>query len=454
MKNLLLFVLLICGTCQILKAQEVNYPNNPPTVYPDRIMLTIPGNPATSRAVSWRTVYADTISEGQLAIAEASPKSEQIKVSFSGTFMPWEEGSQKAMGHKVVFENLKPNTKYVYRVGDGQNWSEWIQFKTSSDREETFSFLYLGDLQSDRTYNSRIFRQAYSHFPASDFMLFTGDIVNRNLDEEWSEFFYSGGWIFSMMPSLPTPGNHEYDKLENQKRSFSKQWKQIYNMPQNGPSEKFSNRIYFIDYQGVRFISVDSPAMMKNEEDHKIILDWLEKTLKTNPNQWSVVFTHFPVYSCSMGRDMENYRNPLKAILEKYGVDIVLQGHDHTYCRGQNLSEAKSNSKNSPMYIVSVAGPKMYGLNTSFWSDRVGSNTQLYQHISFNGDTLSFKSFTVVGDLYDDFRLIKNKAGVNLFIESEEVKGIEQSTDIPERQKAKYTEEEMLKYRQKFKKAN
>src|SRR5690606_10086823 len=93
--------------------------------------------------------------------------------------------------------------------------------------------------------------------------------------------------------------------------------------------------------------------------------------------------------------------------------DIVLQGHDHTYCRGQNLSKTIPGSENNPMYIVSVSGPKMYGLGTNFWSDRVASNTQLYQHISINGDTLSYESYTVAGDLYDNFLLIKNEDGVN-----------------------------------------
>jgi hypothetical protein len=103
-----------------------------PTVFPDRIMLTIPGDPATSRAVTWRTSFEVTISAGEIAILDASPKfDDKIKIA-AGLNSPWEEGSQTAMGHKIIFENLQPETKYAYRVGDGKNWSEWFQFKTSS----------------------------------------------------------------------------------------------------------------------------------------------------------------------------------------------------------------------------------------------------------------------------------------------------------------------------------
>lgn len=448
MKYLVLFFFLM--GCSSQKGND-EYSNFSPTKYPDRIMLTIPGDPATSRAVSWRTIYDDTVSIGEIALMDAAPTLEQHKVTVTGTLSPWEEGSRASMGHKVVFENLKPNTKYGYRVGDNKNWSEWIQFKTSSDKAEPFSFIYLGDIQNNiKSYGSRALRQAYTHFSKADFILYAGDLVKESNEEYWREFFYAGGWIFGMMPSVPTPGNHEYDEQLIKSRTFSKHWNQIFSMPQNGPSVKFSNRLYYIDYQGVRFVSVDSPAYGGNNEDDQMILSWLDKTLTSNPNRWAVVFTHYPVYYCCQGREKKPYQDAGKIILEKHGVDIVLQGHDHTYCRGQNLPNAGVNSNNNPMYVVSVAGEKMYGLNTSFWSDRVASNTQLYQNISFSGDTLSYKSFTIAGELYDEFILIKNKTGINRVIESKKVLDIEQRTEIPEGEGENYNAEEMQKYQQKF----
>jgi hypothetical protein len=163
-----------------------------------------------------------------------------------------------------------------------------------------------------------------------------------------------------------------------------------------------------------------------------------------------VVVSHYPIYYCCQGREEKSYQSPAKAILEKHGVDLVLQGHDHAYCRGQNLPAADPDSKNHPMYVVSVAGEKMNGLSTDFWADRVASNTQLYQDIAFNGDTLCFKSFTVTGDLYDHFLLVKDKNGVNRFIESAEVSGIGQRTAIPEGEEEEYSDEDLKKYRQKY----
>lgn len=456
MKYYLLILLLLLSTLfptQNVTAQssQNEYSNFDPTNFPDRIMLSIPGNPATSRAVSWRTAFEVIESVGEIAILDPSPRFEDKVDSVSGTHSPWEEGSQVSMGHKVIFENLRPKTKYAYRVGDGKNWSEWFQFETSSSDAEPFSFIYLGDFQNDiKSLGSRAIRQAYSHFPNADFMLFVGDIVNRSNEEYWREFFYAGDWIFGMMPSIVTPGNHEFDSNEGNPRTFSKHWNQIYQMPDNTLAEKYKNRNYYIDYQRTRFVSLDSPSLGNYPEDSTLVLNWLEKTLSENPNTWTVVFTHYPIYSCSQGRNNERYRNAVQPILEKHNVDLVLAGHDHTYCRGFNTENVMVKGKNAPLYVVSVAGPKMYGLNTSFWSDRAASMTQLYQNISISSDKLEYQSFTVAGDLYDHFTISKNKKGINSFKEGSDVAKINQRTEIPEGAKERYSVEELEKYQKKF----
>ena len=49
--------------------------------------------------------------------------------------------------------------------------------------------------------------------------------------------------------------------------------------------------------------------------------------------------------------------------------------------------------------------------------DRVGNNKQLFQVISIDGDKLTYKAYTAVGDLYDAFDLVKNSNGLNTFVE-------------------------------------
>ena len=413
---------------------------------PERIMLTLPGNPATTAAVTWRTVYDDTASLAQIAIAMPSPNPENEAIKVTGTHSPWEKESQSGMGHRIIFTGLKPETMYVYRVGNGKNWSEWFQFRTASDQIKPFSFIYLGDVQTDIfSQASRMLRQAYTHFSDARFILYAGDIVDRSTDDRWAQLFRAGGWIFGTMPSMPTPGNHEYNTIPNSSaRNFSAHWQQIFTMPENGPSPKFNSRAYYLDYQGVRFISFDSPATgYSDEEDSIALIRWLDATLASNKNRWTIVFTHYPVYSCSQGRNNEKYRSAVQPLLEKYGVDMILQGHDHTYCRGMNMSNAGPSAKNYPVYVVSVSGPKMYGLNPSLWADRVASETQLYQNISISGNLLTYKSFTVNGELYDAFQIKKNRKGINRFIDAPEIEEKPERLTIPESRKAGYKPEEL-----------
>ncbi len=419
----------------------------PEPVSIEQVMLTIPDNPATTAAVSWRTPKYDTISIGQILVADPAAAKLASAISLNGRHSFWETGSDKYMGHKVIFRDLLPQTKYAYRVGNGEQWSEWFQFTTASAEPDPFSIIYLGDIQNNlKSLGSRALRQAYSHFPNARFILYAGDLVTRSLEKEWDEFFHAGGWLFGMIPSIPTPGNHEYYHTDDgSEMPFSRHWNQIFSLPQNGPSPKFSDRVYYMDYQDVRFISVDSPAMGLNSADRALILEWLENTLSSNPCRWTVVTTHYPLYSCSQGRDSEAYRDALRPLLEKYGVDLVLQGHDHTYCRGQNLPNAGTDVKNFPMYVVSVAGPKMYGLNASLWADRVASETQLYQQIKFSSDTIGYEAYTVTGELYDAFSIIKENNGRNRVIIDPAVEHIEERLIIQEERRGRYTDSELFR---------
>ncbi|MGD8945564.1 MAG: metallophosphoesterase [Desulfobacterales bacterium] len=77
---------------------------------------------------------------------------------------------------------------------------------------------------------SRAIRSAYSYAPDARFIIHAGDLVNRaNSDQQWSEWFKAGGWIFAMTPSIPSAGNHEYEKEKNNKRKFSNFWRPQFN---------------------------------------------------------------------------------------------------------------------------------------------------------------------------------------------------------------------------------
>jgi 3',5'-cyclic AMP phosphodiesterase CpdA len=304
--RLLIFTFLFfCFMPALLFAQTNK--SYPASHFPDRIILGFKGDVSHSQAVNWRT--DSTVSNAVVAIHEADPSADfqkNARIVKASTQQILMDG-KKVNYHEAVLTELKPASQYVYRVGDGTYWSEWFHFKTASDKNEPVSFLYFGDAQNDiRSLWSRAIRGAFSTLPNADFMIHAGDLINRaNADYEWGEWFEGGGWVNGMIPSLAAPGNHEYFKDENQKGTLSRHWRPQFALPENGP-EGLTETAYYIDYQGIRFISLNSQEAISDSEVLEKQAAWFEKINKENPNRWTIVFHHHPIYSTAWNRFIKN----------------------------------------------------------------------------------------------------------------------------------------------------
>lgn len=379
---------------------------------PENIILTWKGDPATTQAVTWRTDQSIKEGNAEIALADAAPNFTLSAVKLKAKTEKLETINGNKYYHSVNFNDLNSNTLYAYRVGTEEHWSEWFHFRTSSNENKSFSFIYFGDAQNNvLSLWSRAIRSAYTEAPKAKFMIHAGDLINRPNDNEWREWFEAGDWIHAMIPSIPTPGNHEY-KLPSGERGLSKHWQAQFTLPENGICG-LGESVYFTDYEDLRIISLNS-----NEKQEEQVL-WMEKILTDNPKKWVVITYHHPLYSAGNGRDNKDLRDLWKPVFDKHHVDIALQGHDHTYARGQNLVSGVNVKDNSggTMYVVSVSGPKMYKIHEDRWMDRAAENTQLFQVINIDNDTLNYKAITVTGKIYDEFDLVKQKGKVNKLID-------------------------------------
>ncbi|MEM8678638.1 MAG: metallophosphoesterase family protein [Planctomycetota bacterium] len=392
-----------------------------PSVLPDRVILTLSGDSAHTQDVSWRTNSTVEQAFVEYAVATGGPYFVKNAARIPATTNPFRSDLGPCHLHTARMGGLTPATRYVYRVGDGKNWSEWFQFSTASEDATPFRFIYFGDAQNDlRSMWSRVIREAQADAPHASFMLHAGDLVNRaNRDAEWGEWFGGGGWLNAMMPSLATPGNHEYSRLGGiGPKQLSTHWQPTFAFPENGPegNEALRETVYWIDYQGVRFISLNS------NEQQEAQVPWLEQVLANNPCRWTILTFHHPIYSTASGRDNARIRELWKPLIDKYRVDLVLQGHDHSYGRTgldvpENLDNGMRMQKQGTVYVVSVSGPKQYSLDRRELFQRAGSGVQLYQIIDIDGDRLTYRAHLANGTLYDGFELIKQPGEANQLIE-------------------------------------
>ncbi len=395
-----------------------------PRPLPDRVVLTWSGDPATTQDVTWRTDTSIRQAVAELTVAQESGQ-DLRGATVPARTEPFRSDLGEAHFHTAAFTGLAPDTLHAYRVGDGVNWSEWFHFRTASREPRRFTFVYFGDAQNDlKTHWSRIFREAFRDAPRAAFMLHAGDLVNHgNRDAEWGEWFGAPAWVNGTIPVVPTPGNHEYrrvdESVENSPRALSRHWRPQFSLPLNGPPG-LEETCYHFDYQGVRFISLNS-----NERQPEQV-PWLRAVLKDNPHRWTILTFHHPIFSPARNRDNPKLRETWKPVFDEFKVDLVLTGHDHTYARsgavGTQNQPAGYQQVYDPaigtVYVVSVSGPKMYGLTSDRWAVRTAEDTQLYQLITVDGDTLAYEARTATGRLYDAFTLKKRVGQPNELIES------------------------------------
>jgi 3',5'-cyclic AMP phosphodiesterase CpdA len=101
--------------------------------------------------------------------------------------------------------------------------------------------------------------------------------------------------------------------------------------PRNRQYEAFhmgGERYYTFNRKNVRFFVLDS-----NQMDPKQ-LAWIDEALKQSQDEWKICYFHHPLYSDGRrhGSDVQ-LRVALEPLLVRYGVNLVLSGHDHIYER-------------------------------------------------------------------------------------------------------------------------
>ena len=134
--------------------------------------------------------------------------------------------------------------------------------------------------------------------------------------------------------------------------------------------------------------------------------DWLKAQLEQSRARWKIVVLHHPLFSIrSQSRNLIQ-RWVFNGLLEQYGVDLVLQAHEHAYAR----MRARNNGQpTTPVYTVSHCSPKCYDVYLNERYDKFGVGGRYYQTVRISGDTLTMKAYEVYHHtLYDSLQIIKS----------------------------------------------
>lgn len=378
----------------------------------DRLTLTPGTDFATERTVSWR--YSDVLLEPTFELAldtdGGSPRDS----------LQWERVEPQAQlarsrggagyYYRVHLTGLMPGRRYQYRIRQGADVCAG-DFAMPAGLDTLTRFTYLGDIQDPNGAMSRdllpkLEAQQTSSHPAHFFAL-AGDQIEGPTDAYWRIWFDSwGAGFMARTPFVLATGNHEYLK-RGFRRELDPRWVAQYAYPANGP-EGFLGRSYYLDLPLLRFVVMDSNGINSPSDilGHRA---WLREVLDSSPQPWQIVMFHHAVRSVRAGRSNPIMRYIYQPILEEYGADLVLQGHDHAYSR--ITTRAEGGAKTTPVYVISTSSPKVYRNEFADVHDKLGSGLQLYQTIEVRPSELRYRAYLYSGELYDELRVQHSGVG-------------------------------------------
>lgn len=381
----------------------------------EHITLTWTADTRTTQTITWQTEFSMVGGKVQYAEAgksQAFPnlfKTSDAEVSGLATNM------RNLSIHSVTLTGLKPGTKYLYRVSDGERWSEVNSFTTAPATAHKFKFLLFGDSQSMK-YDvwSTTIHHAHQSNPDAAFMVNVGDLVDVGLDySQWQGWFEAGKGVIDHIPVMPVVGNHETytgGKGFSMPILFTGQFR----LPDNGP-ESLRGQVYSFDYGNVHFSVLDSQAGEERKFVPTMINEqqvWLEKDLKTTAKQWKVVLIHRPPYDNHSKDGNEHIRASFVPIFDKYHVDVVFAGHDHAYARSYPLrgGEVVASTAGTRYVTTGRSGTKTYSTtvakewNEFFYNPQ---DTPNYLTVEVAGLHLTVKAFKQNGQLIDEWSISK-----------------------------------------------
>ncbi|MEK4359797.1 phosphodiester glycosidase family protein [Paenibacillus sp. FSL M7-1455] len=374
------------------------------TETPYNINVSMGADPAASRGFTWHTHPGTEPTVVEVAKQSEFSGFDQANVKkVDGTsylYQTLDLGTVRV--HKATVDGLEPGTAYVYRVGDGQGrYSEQGTFKTAEASGDRTSFLYFadsqaGDLKGFQLWGNTV-KKALENTPDAEFMVHVGDMVDKGFNEqEWKWWFSEAQEAFLNTTLVAAIGNHEVMGTKENNDFLAH-----FNQPGNGLDSLKGSHFAF-DYKNIHFVVLNSEYQYEDQQK------WLEKDLSATTKPWKIAIFHRGPYGSIY--DTAEIRQLWAPVLEKHGVDLVLNGHDHIYLRTYPMldNQIVGDGQGTTYVVAGSTGPKFYSLTKRDWQ-RVTDDeaTQMYASVEVDGDLLKFVTKTVGGRIVDQFTLSK-----------------------------------------------
>lgn len=343
----------------------------------------------------------------------------QLDQSCSATvrFAPAEGGAEQAAHdssatrvHAIKLDGLQPGTEYAYRLeACGTAVGEARSFQTApGPGDQSIHFATVGDIGNGSSDVIAVGKKVHSARP--ELLVTLGDNAYPDGSETDFQvrFFEPLSPMLSDVPIFPSVGNHEY--VTNSAGPYLSN----FHLPTN--NARGTERYYSFDWGFVHFVSLDSNCNSSSLCTFAEQAEWLAKDLEASDAAWKIVFFHHPPWSSGAHGNATTVRNAFAPVFEKYGVDLVLTGHDHNYERSKPMkgtTPQASWAPGAPVYLVVGSGGaslRSFPSSQPSWSQFRNNQHKGYLDVVVQGGTLTGKWITTDGEVIDTFTLSKTVA--------------------------------------------
>ncbi|NJP47110.1 purple acid phosphatase family protein [Actinacidiphila epipremni] len=330
------------------------------------------GADETQRTVSWYS-SADTAQQLQVAptasVVNGEFPADAATFAATGTV---NIASSGGYNRHATITNLKEHTPYSYRVGSAGNWSATYSFKTQ-DFEGNYDFLFFGDPQigssgdvaEDGAGWQDTLDVALAANPDAELLVSGGDQVeSANNEPQWNAFLAPDK--LRQYPWAATIGNHDVGGKAYEQHFATPNTDKSGAYYSNGdPASNSSGGDYWYIYKDVLFIDLNSNSYATSQGGGgdaahiAYVTDVINK--HGSEAKWKVLTYHHAIYSpADHAKDSDNKtrRVDFPTTFSKLGVDLVLQGHDHSYSRSYEIKNGqKANPDEQPGEAQLYPGP-------------------------------------------------------------------------------------------------
>ena len=311
-----------------------------------------------STATLTRGPYMNSALQTGIVIRWRSSIATNSKVSYglaAGSLTQSVTDNTSTTEHIVTLTGLTTNTLYYYAIGstsqtlqgDASNYFKTMPVVGSTQK---IRILAMGDMGNNSTNEVNV-RNAWNTFNGSNYtdawLLMGDNAYNAGLDAEYQTGFFNiyQGSMTKNHVLWPAPGNHDYANDATKQANHLVPYYDIFSLPKNGEAGGVASNTeayYSYNYANVHFVSLDSYGWETGSTRLYDTLGpqatWLKQDLAANSQPWTVVYFHHPPYTKgSHNSDTEteliSMRQRIVPILERYKVDLVLNGHSHCYER-------------------------------------------------------------------------------------------------------------------------